>query len=211
MKSLDKIDRLCDNHLVGNEVFSYNGNETEMTMLEYWRWHFSEIFNLQDTIAEYIVAKALGLTHAYNSGDWTLFDIEYRGARIEVKESSYMHAWQTDEEPKSKSRNFGITKAYEKYKDNTSSLARQNDIYVFCLNTGNTREASNPLQLEHWEFYIVPTAVINEQCGDAKSISLSRLRKITNAVTYPEIMGTVDSIIDSNFKSKRGLPARDHK
>ena len=110
MKFLDDIEINSENHLVGNEAFTYNGQETDMTILEYWRWHYSEIFDLQDTIAEFIVAKALGMKEAYNVGSWTLYDIEYQGKRIEVKETSYMHAWQTDDEPKSKSRVFGITK-----------------------------------------------------------------------------------------------------
>lgn len=199
MKSLDAINRLCKNHLVGNEAFSYNGEESDMTILDFWRWHFSELYNMQNTIAEFIVARALGLTEAYNAGDWTLFDMEYRSKRIEVKETSYMHAWQTDDEPKSQVRTFGITKAYEKYQDNTSAFERQNDIYVFCLNTGETRETANPLKLENWEFYVVPTSVINEQCGNAKTISLSRLRKITKALTYPELKAAIDAIIENGI------------
>ena len=197
MKSLDSITRLSGDHLIGNEAFTYHGEETDMTILEYWRWLYSELFDLQSSIAEYIVAKALGLKKAYNVGDWTLFDIEYRSTRIEVKETSYVHAWQTDEEPKSKTRAFGINKAHDTYQDSTSELHRQNDIYVFCLNTGETRKTANPLQLEHWEFYIVPTSLINEKCGDANSISLSRLRKMTPVVPYPEIKANIDAIIDN--------------
>lgn len=196
MKSLDSIERLSDNHLIGNEVFSCNGIDTDMTILEYWRWHYSEIFDLQDTIAEFIVAKALGLKKAHNVGSWTLYDIEYRGKRIEVKETSYMHAWQTDDEPKSKFRSFRITQAYDMYQDNTSELHRQNDIYVFCLNTGETRATSNPMQLEHWEFYIILTSVLNEQCGNAKTISLSRLRKMVQPVSYPKLKNSIDEIIN---------------
>lgn len=188
--------------LSGDEKFSYNGVETDMNMLDYWKWHYSEIYDLQDTIAEYIVARALGKTEADNKNYWTLFDILYRDYKIEVKETSYYHAWQTDEEPKSKSRNFGITKAYSEYQNNTSELKRQSDIYVFCLNTGYTRAESNPLKLENWEFYIVPTTKINELCGDAKSISLSRVRKITEMVKYSQIREVVDDIID-NMKDKR--------
>lgn len=199
MKSLDSIARLSDGHLIGNEVFTYNGEETDMTVLEYWRWLYSELFDLQSSIAEYIVARALDLKKAFNVGDWTLFDIEYRGKRIEVKETSYMHAWQTDEEPKSKARSFRINKAYDTYQDSTSELHRQNDIYVFCLNTGETRKTSNPLQLEHWEFYIVPTSVINEKCGDANTISLSRLRKLAPVVAYPDIKARIDAIIGSEL------------
>ena len=195
MKKLDEVKIQSDKHLSGAEVFMNGDEPSDMSILDYWRWHYSEIYDLQDTIAEYIVAKALGLTEAYNVGTWTLFDILYKNVRIEVKETSYFHAWQTDEEPKSKTRNFGITKAYSEYQDNTSELKRQNDIYVFCLNTGETRATSNPLQLMNWEFYIVPTKTIDELCGDAKSITLSRLRKISKALGYKDIKPEIDRLI----------------
>ena len=201
-KKLNKIKVQSDKHLTGNEEFTLEGKPTGMTMLEFWRWKYSEIYDIQDELAEFIVAKALGLKEAYNVGNWTLFDIDYRDTRIEVKETSYQHAWQTDEEEKSKQRTFSITKAYSEYADNTSEYERQNDIYVFCLNTGMTRAESNPLQLEHWEFYIVPTDVINEECGDGKTVSLSRIRQMTDKVDYSQIKNMIDKIIDKKIGEK---------
>lgn len=165
-------------------------------MLEFWRWHFSEIFDLQSKIAEYIVGKALGLKEAENVGIWTLYDMKYREKRIEIKETSYYHAWQTDEEPKSQQRSFGITKAYDDYTKEDSAYRRQSDIYVFCLNTGNTRTDSNPLMLEHWEFYIIPTYLIDEQCKSGKTISLSRVKKLAGKVSYNELKNDIDKLID---------------
>ncbi len=199
MKNLDSIKKLSENQLCGNESFCYKGQETDMTILEFWRWHFSDIYDMHDKFAEFIVAKALELTQADNTGAWTLYDISYRGKRIEIKESSYFHSWQTDDEPKNQVRVFGITKAYSEYKDSKSTFERQNDIYVFCLNTGETRATSNPLNLENWEFYIVPTSVINEKCGDGKRISIGKLRRFAEAKRYDEIKDTIDSIIDTQL------------
>ena len=195
MKELYKIQKLSDKQLTGDECFTVNGKDTELTILEFWRWHFSEIFDLQSKFAEYIVGKALGLYEAQNVGEWTLFDMAYRGKRIEIKETSYYHAWQTDDEPKSKHRVFGITKAYDDYKDENSPLRRQNDIYIFCLNTGDTKETSNPLELNNWQFYVVPTDIINEKCGNAKTISLSRVEKLAKKVNYSELKNEVDDLI----------------
>jgi len=50
-----------DYRLTGDEMFSYKGNTTDMNILDFWRWHFCERFDLLDKIAEYIVAKSLGL------------------------------------------------------------------------------------------------------------------------------------------------------
>ena len=184
------------NKLSGKEELTFRNQKTGLSILEYWQWLYSDIYDLQDTLAEYIVAKALGKEEPNNTGSWTLYDIAYRGKRIEIKETSYYHSGQTDDESKSKVRKFGIAKAYSKYQDNTSDLERQNDLYVFCLNTGETRTDSNPLQLEHWEFYIVPTSVINEKCGDQKTISLSRIREMTEKVDYDQLKDRVDEVID---------------
>lgn len=195
-RELTDIPKLSERQLVGDELFTLKGVETDLSILEFWRWHFSKIYDLQSKFAEYIVGKALGLTEAQNDENWTLFDMMYKGKRIEVKETSYYHAWQTDEEPKSKRRVFGITKAYDKYKDSTSSLNRQNDIYIFCLNTGETRETSYPLELDNWKFYVISTEMINKECGDAKTVSLSRLKKFAKSVEYSELKATVDELID---------------
>lgn len=183
--------------LSGKEEFTFQSEKTGLTILDYWQWMYSDIFDLQDTLAEYIVAKALGNEEPSNTGSWTLYDIAYRGKRIEVKETSYYHSWQTDEEPKAKTRTFGITKAYSNYQDNTSVFERQNDVYVFCLNTGENKADSNPLQLEHWEFYVIPTFIINGKYNEQKTISLSRIRKLTEKVDYSQLKAKIDEVIDS--------------
>ena len=124
---------------------------------------------MQEYIAEFLVAKALGLVVPQNCNGWTLWDILYNGVKIEIKSTAYYHSWRSDGKVSNR-RSFGITKAYSKYQDSTSEYKRQNDIYIFCLNTGNTKEESNPLHLENWQFYVVPTKVIDKKCKDNKTI-----------------------------------------
>ena len=64
------------------------------------------------------------------------------------------------------------------------------------MNTGETKIDSNPLQLENWEFYVVPTSLINEKCGEQKTISLSRIGKMTNKVDYSQLKEKIDEVID---------------
>ena len=128
--------------------------------------------------------------------------MNYREKRIEVKETGYYHSWRTDGKV-SQQRTFGITKAYSRYKDNTSEYKRQNDIYVFCLILGETKEASNPLVLENWRLWVIPNSTINSLCGDNKTISLGRVKTITNqenGVGYGELRHEVDRVIDGGNK-----------
>ena len=183
--------------LSGQEQFTLDGKSIEFTVLDFWAFQHSNIWDVQEEIAEFIVAKALGQDMPYNKNGWTLWDMNYRGERIEVKETGYYHSWRTDGKV-SKQRSFGITKAYSRYKDNTSEFKRQNDIYVFCLNTGETQDTSNPLALENWRFWVVPTSTINRLCGDNKTISLGRVKRITgqkNGVGYGELRDEVDKVI----------------
>ena len=135
----------------GHEPFTLDGQPMGCTMKDFWQFQFSNIWDMQEEVAEFIVAKALGLDVPHNKNGWTLWDIMYKGKRIEVKETAYYHSWRTDGKV-SQVRTFGIDKAYTRYKDPTSEFKRQNDIYVFCLNTGVTKEESNPMVLNNWRF-----------------------------------------------------------
>ena len=184
--------------LSGQEQFTLEGNSAGFSVLDFWVFQHSNIWDVQEEIAEFIVAKALGQDMPYNKNGWTLWDMNYRGKRIEVKETGYYHSWRTDGKI-SQQRTFGITKAYSRYKDNTSEFKRQNDIYVFCLILGETKEASNPLVLDNWRFWVVPTATINRLCGDNKTISLGRVKTITGlkeGLRYGELREAVDQMID---------------
>ena len=184
--------------LTGQEQFTLDGNSIGFSVLDFWAFQYSNMWDAQEEIAEFIVAKALGQEMPYNKNGWTLWDMNYKGKRIEVKETGYYHSWRTDGKV-SQQRTFGITKAYSRYKDNTSEFKRQNDIYVFCLILGETKEASNPLILENWRFWVVPTSTINRQCGDNKRISLGRLKAITglkDGLGYGELRESVNRMID---------------
>jgi hypothetical protein len=184
----------------GNEKFLFKNENLDYDFSDFWRFQYSNIYSLHGEIAEFIVARALGVTEAQNSAYWTLWDITYRDVKIEVKATAYYHLW-NDQAKISKQRTFGITKANGAYDSSVcgnNEFCRQNDIYVFCLNTGETKEASYPLNLDNWEFYIVPTSFINEHCQDNKTISLGRIKNFGfEAKKYDQIKSEIDSIIDS--------------
>lgn len=185
--------------LSGQEQFTSEGKPIGFTVLDFWAFQYSNIWEMQGEIAEFIVAKALGKDVPYNKNGWTLWDMNYRGKRIEVKETGYYHSWQIDGKV-SQQRTFGITKAFSKYKDRGSEYKRQSDVYVFCLNTGETKEESNPLVLDNWRFWVVPTSTINQHCGNNKTISLGRIKRITdqeNGVVYGQLKEEVDKKVSN--------------
>ena len=191
--SKDKISLLS-----GHENFTDNGNPIGLSVYDFWRFQYSNLWDMQEYIAEFLVAKVLELEVPQNCNGWTLWDILYKGVKIEIKSTAYYHSWRSDGKVSNR-RSFGITKAYSQYKDSTSEYKRQNDLYIFCLNTGNTKEESNPLHLENWQFYVVPTKAINEKCKDNKTISLGQVQKLTSSTTgvsYANLKREIDFIIE---------------
>ena len=69
----------------GNQKFVLNNEELEFGILDLWRSKYANIYNMQDVIAEFLVEKALGIDKAQNTDYWTLWDISYKGVKIEIK------------------------------------------------------------------------------------------------------------------------------
>lgn len=177
--------------LKGYEPFTNKYKPIGLSITDFWSFQFSNILHDPDEIAEFLVAKALEQKEPYNKDSWTLFDILYRGKRIEVKQTAYYHPFN---EPGKLSlvRRFGI----QKVKNDDGTYERANDIYVFCLLNGEDEESAWPLELSHWEFYVVPTEVIDRECGNQKSVSLSRVRTFAETVDYDNLKGSIDTLIE---------------
>ena len=60
----------------------------------------------------------------------------------------------------------------------SEEMRRQSDVYIFCLFAEKDSGKANPLQLERWEFYVLPTCKLNECCGEQKTITLAALLKL---------------------------------
>lgn len=174
--------------------FTDNGKDIGLTATDFWRFQHSNVWDYQEEVAEFIVAKALGMEMPYNKNGWTPFDILYQGKRVEIKASAYFHSWRGDGKV-SEVRTFDIPKTVGQHDERSEVPERKNDVYVFCLNLGNSFESSDPFEMSHWEFYVVPTSTINSLCGDNRKISLGRLRSITdleNGVSYRDLKATIN-------------------
>lgn len=200
--------------ITGEEQFTDNEQPIGISMLDFWKFECSNVYDLQDEVSEFIVTSALGLTKAFNKDSWTRWDISYPYkndiVKIEVKTTSYYHSWQTEKSEIKEQRAFGIAKSNSKYDERAKVLAgemdkvsgenvleRPSDLYVFCLNTGRNRKDAFPLEMKNWEFYIVSTAYINSTFKEQKSVSLTRLKKLgIKPVPYSEIKNTVEQIAD---------------
>jgi len=175
--------KLTQVKLSGDEHFRRGGNELPYTALDFWRWASSDLASnaTRGVLAEFIVAKMLGIELAARH-EWDDFDLNTPdGTKIEVKSSAYIQSWH---QKKPSAPKFDIAKRkyytdpatgeYNKY----DTPRRTADLYIFALMKGMINQTSDPLDLKHWEFYQVPREVIDQKFGDRKSVGLKELKKI---------------------------------
>lgn len=183
--------------LSGNEKLQYQGSELPFTVLNFWQVNLSELLlNVtRGSFAEYIVLCALSacMSDALSQSKTGMeaWDIDgpeldlpdgIRRSRIEVKSAASVQIDTPDEKepiclPASR-LNFSIHKAVN-YESDDSEPHRNNDLYVFCLYKA-ARKSENILNLDLWEFYVLPTYVIDEDpvLEKQKTISLKKLQML---------------------------------
>lgn len=176
----------------GDELIVFDDMPIGKSLGDYWRWNASDLLNntLRGSYCEFIVSAALGVDLSGTNDDWTPYDIsfpynwEYNGeardeVRIEVKSGAYLQAWwQGDGRLSNIQFSIRPTRAWDSINGYAEEVKRQSDVYVFCLYTETVRERADPLVLDGWDFYIVPTHILDEQCGPQKTISLTMLQKL---------------------------------
>ena len=171
---LDATRKTGDEPLHGSErIF-------DQRLIDFWRWSASDLVNnaTRGILAEYIVACALGVADVTRAG-WDAYDIlTPKGIKVEVKSAAYLQSWF---HKKLSDIIFSIPPTCSWSPDSNdmeNDLKRQADIYVFCLLHHKDKATLDPLNLEQWEFYILPTSVLNEKLPTQKRISLSSLLKL---------------------------------
>ena len=182
--------------LTGHERFVYDDKDQDFDVEQFWAWSSSDLLNntLRGALAEFIVASACGIDTSIARADWDAYDLKYRDVRIEVKCSAYLQSW---EQKKESAIRFSIAPAKEwsVEKGYIGESIRRSDIYVFCVFACSDRARANPLNLSQWEFYILPTAVIDEKCGAQKTIGLESLRSLNSIkCSFGEIKGHIENV-----------------
>ena len=189
----------------GEERLTFNESETGLKLIDFWKWSVSDIISnaTRGRFAEFIVASALKMDLTTVRNEWSAYDLTSpEGIKVEVKSSSYLQSWfQKDYSTIS----FSIKPA--RNWDNLTGKqeptpTRQADIYVFCLLKHKDQTTLNPLSLEQWEFYVVPTLTINSYERSESSITLKSLQNLTTPVTYHELAETIINRHDNGHKRK---------
>jgi hypothetical protein len=180
--------------LGGEEPFHDSGNALPFTVREFWRWSMSDLVGnaVRGVLAEYLVARALRCVDSIRT-EWDACDLTMpSGIRVEVKASGYLQSWaqRTESTP---SFDIGTKRAWHAETNTYSPTpCRSADVYVFALHAHHDRNTIDPLDISQWEFYVVPTSVLNQHCPTQKRIGLSGIRRLSGMpVTFHRLAETV--------------------
>ncbi|MDI3402855.1 hypothetical protein [Streptomyces cavernicola] len=166
------------------ESIRANG-ETVGTLGEFWRWSCSDLANntMRGILAEYFVATALGAETGTRT-EWDTVDIRTpEGWRVEVKSAAYLQSWGQE---RLSEISFSIAPASgwdNQTGKSSAEVLRRSDVYVFCLLHHQRKQTLDPLDLDQWTFYVLPTRVLDEQRPSQKTIRLSSLKRFDPAET----------------------------
>ena len=222
--------------LTGLEHLMNGSTVLPFHIAEFWQWAYSDMLRNTNrgVLAEFIVKAALELGGIYTNNDirsnFEPYDLvgpniehpfisesdnsnslEILPCRIEVKSAAYIQAWEPH--PGTVPRiSFSIApaKVPNEIGDYRPDAERQrnSDIYVFAIYTATTK-AQNIFDMNLWKFYVVKTSVLNEKCGEQKTLSLSKLKALSSPErSFGELCQAIkDACTDISSNSKKDHPS----
>ncbi len=174
----------------GNERLVDNGQNTNYNLIDFWRWSVSDILSnaTRGRFAEFIVGTVVGLSPENLRDEWDAYDlVTDAGIKIEVKSAAYIQSWS---QKKYSNISFSIKPARawdEETNLQRGEPKRHADLYVFCHLKHKDQNTIDPLKMEQWDFYVLPTYILDNYKINQSSITLNSLRKMTNPIKYSEL------------------------
>lgn len=190
------IERPSQTRKTGDESFHSTRGPIEGTLIEFWRWSASDLISniTRGRLAEFIVAKALGLAGDMRI-EWDAFDLKTAsGVSLEVKSCAYLQSWQ---QTKHSSIVFQIpkTRAWDPDTRRYHEVSqRQAQIYIFALLAHQEGKTLDPLNLDQWHFYAVLTSILDETAKSQSSITLKSLQTLSPLIHYGDMSAVINEL-----------------
>ena len=205
--SHDDLDsRVSTARKTGTERFHADGELLPFDLLGFWQWSSSDLVSnaLRGTLAEFLVACDLNVSDGVRA-QWDAYDLRIKdGVKVEVKSAAYVQSWA---QSKLSQISFDIrpTIGWDAETNKTSTeRKRQSDVYVFALLKHKDKATIDPMEVQQWGFYVLPTEVLNDKLTDQRQICLSKLLELNPTCVA---FGHVADVIGSIFQPLPGKPA----
>jgi hypothetical protein len=179
-----------------HEPLHSNGRSLGFTLLDFWRWSSSDLVSnaTRGVLAEFIVASALGVALDGVRDEWGAFDLTTpEKIKVEVKSAAYIQSW-TQHRLSAIVFHIPKTRAWDADTNiQEKEPRRQAQVYVFALLAHKDKPSIDPLNVNQWSFFALPTTVLDARTRSQHSITLRSLEKLAgSAVSYDELRDAVD-------------------
>jgi len=180
----------------GAEPFHASGNNLGFDLQMFWQWAVSDLVSntARGVLAEFLVARALGIEeHGVRDG-WSPYDLKnLTGLKIEVKSAAYIQSWFQKEFSRIV---FSVSK--KRAWDSASNVLdtepnRHADLYVFALLAHKDKATLDPMNVDQWVFYVLPTEVLNKRPRSQHSITLKSLEALCQPVRFPALASGIEA------------------
>ena len=87
---------------------------------------------------------------------------------------------------------------------------RQADVYVFALLAHRDKATVNPIDVAQWQFYVLPTSVLDQRTRSQHSITLPTLERLAGeAMNYSQLAKAVRTAAARNREVTQPTPTSD--
>jgi len=202
--NMDDLSALKITKKSGQERFKESGGELPQSLMDFWRWSVSDLVSnaTRGRLAEFIVAMALGADLEGVRDEWQAYDLILPDkTAVEVKSAAYIQSWS---QKKLSLISFSIKKSLAWDRDTklqSKVASRQAQFYVFALLAfDGPKSGIDPMDLDQWKFYVVPTAKFDARQRSQHSITLASLEReeLAKPVTFRELKAEFDRIRAAN-------------
>ncbi|MBI4684091.1 MAG: hypothetical protein HY755_02715 [Nitrospirae bacterium] len=158
--------------------------EGNRTISDFWQWAYSDLTQniTRGVLAEFLVAWSLGLDGKARD-PWQSYDLKtVKGKTVEVKSAADAQAWAYGNHPPK----FIVkpTRGYDRQKGYGKDRKFQADIYVLAHLMGQDINKVNPIDTNHWRFWVLTKEELISLLGDRQSISVSMLQKAKESLSF---------------------------
>lgn len=197
-----ELPRITQQPRPGTEPLHLNGKDLGVSVLDFWRWSASDLLSnaTRGRFAEFIVANALGIPLDEVRDEWGAFDLlTPEGIKVEVKSSGYIQSWF---QKKPTAISYGVPKTRAWNPDTNLQdieARRQADVYIFALLAHLDHTTIDPLNVNQWVFFALPTAALDQRERSQHSITLKSLETLSEgSVAYGELRARVLSAYEKH-------------
>lgn len=180
----------------GNETFLTGNKSIHLTIGDFWRWAYSDPFccNNLSVLAEYIIASALGINGTRSAAPIKRYNfLTNTGLRVNVRTAAYVESRYADHPD---CISFCISPLG--IPDGNGKTKQTSDVYVFSIYKAMNKNES-PLNLDFWEFYVLPASVLDKMNPPQKTITLPSLMQLEPLwCDYYGIDGAIQKALDKN-------------